>query len=384
MKKTRRRTSRPAARRSRSPRRPRVRYAVVGLGHIAQGAVLPAFAHAPNSELTALISDDPTKLRQLSRRYRVENTWSYDDYDRALESGTFDAVYIALPNNLHARYAIEAARTRKHVLCEKPMALTEEDCERMIETAREKDVRLMIAYRLHFEQANLEAVKLVTSGKLGEPRAFSSTFSMQVQAGDIRLKSETGGGTLWDIGIYCINAARYLFRDEPLEVFGYTASGDDERFREVDEMTGAVLRFPGERIAAFTTSFGAADSANYTILGTKGRLEVENAYEYATPIKHKLTIGKRSTSRTFRKRDQFAAELVYFSDCVREGRDPEPSGVEGLIDVAIIQALYRSAETRKPVEYNGPSPRRRPTPSQEIERPPVSQEPELVHVPSKD
>jgi glucose-fructose oxidoreductase len=358
----------------------KVRYAVIGLGYIAQKAVLPAFAAArTNSELTALISDDPVKLRELSDRYGVQHTFSYDEFDDALASDTFDALYVALPNHLHHRASVAAACAGKHVLCEKPMAMSEAECEDMIGAARDNDVRLMVAYRLHFEKANLAAIETVKSGEIGEPRAFASLFAMQVKPGDIRLRDETGGGTLWDIGIYCINAARYLFQDEPVEVLAGSVNSGEARFAEVDEMTSCILVFPDERLASFTTSFGAGDIATYTVLGTKGNLRVENAYEYAEPIRHILTVEDRKTERRFAKRDQFAPELLYFSDCVRDGREPEPSGLEGLIDVAIIRALYRSARTLRPVAYRGPIRQRRPSAGQEIHRPPPARKPELIH-----
>jgi len=366
-----------------SPRK--IRYAVVGLGYIAQVAVLPAFANArKNSVLTALVSDDPRKQAAVGRKYGVENVYSYDDYDDCLRSGEIDAVYLALPNHLHKDYAVRAARAGIHVLCEKPLAVTEKDCEAMILAAGEHGVRLMTAYRLHFDPANLEAIQIAKSGKLGELRYFSSTFSMQVKAGDIRLQKE-GGGTLYDIGVYCINAARYLFRDEPMGVFAYTANRGEERFREVDEMTGAVMKFPGERVATFVTSFAAADLARYEIVGTKGSLRIENAYEYASDMTRVLEIGGRTQKKTFAKHDQFAPELIHFSDCILNNREPEPSGWEGLIDVAIVRALYRSAEIGKPVDYQGPSRRNRPEPGQEMRRPAV-EEPELVNTssPSKD
>src|SRR5919106_1583704 len=205
------------------PRR-QVRYAVVGLGHIAQVAVLPAFGNARrNSKLAALVSGDPVKLEELGKKYHVEQRYSYDRYDEMLKSGEVDAVYIALPNSLHAEYAIRAAQAGVHVLVEKPMALIEEQCERMAQAARDARVKLMVAYRLHFERANLEAIEVARSGRIGEPRAFNSTFTMHVVPGNIRVQSALGGGVLYDIGIYCINAARGLFRDEPVEVRAMTA-----------------------------------------------------------------------------------------------------------------------------------------------------------------
>src|SRR5882672_667469 len=227
----------------------KIRYAVIGLGHIAQVAVFPAFAHAGrNSVLTALVSDDPEKLKQLRRRYGVKLTYSYEQYDDCLRSGDIDAVYIALPNNMHAEYSIRAANAGVHVLCEKPMALTERECQSMIRAARRHKVKLMIAYRLHFEEANLKAIEIVKSGKLGEPRTFNSLFGMQVRAGNIRTEAELGGGTLYDLGVYCINAARHLFQNEPGEAFAYSAGSNDRRFKEIDEMTSAVLRFSQDRV----------------------------------------------------------------------------------------------------------------------------------------
>jgi glucose-fructose oxidoreductase len=360
-------------------RRRKVRYAVVGLGHIAQIAVLPAFAHArQNSRLTALVSDDPQKLKQLSRRYGVGLSYSYEQYDECLRSGEVDAVYIALPNNMHAEYAIRAANANVHILCEKPMAVTERECHKMIRAARDHKVKLMIAYRLHFEKANLQAIELVKSGKLGEPRVFSSLFGLQVQEGNIRTEAELGGGTLYDLGVYCINAARHLFQSEPVEVFAYTAAPNDRRFKEVDEMTSALIRFPGERTASFTSSFGSADAASYEILGTKGKLRVDPAYEYEMALKYSVTIDGKTTSRTFPRRDQFAPELLYFSDCIQRNIEPEPSGAEGLADVRVVEALYRSVRTGRPLKIKPVSISKRPSLKQEKYRPPV-RKPQLIH-----
>ena len=363
-------------------KRAKIRYAVVGLGHIAQVAVLPAFAHArQNSQLTALVSDDPVKHEKLRSKYKVQHTYSYEEYDKCLSSGAIDAVYIALPNNLHCDFTVRAARAGIHVLCEKPMAVTEDDCEKMISAAEKAGVKLMIAYRLHFEKANLEAVEIARSGKLGEPRFFSSVFAMQVKEDNIRLKRELGGGTLYDIGVYCINAARSLFQAEPSEVHASSISGKDPRFGEIDEMTGAVLRFPEGRLASFTCSFGAADVSAYELVGTEGSLRVEPAYEYVGELKHRLTVKGKTRERTFSSRDQFAPELIYFSNCIINNVDPEPSGAEGLADVRVIRALYRSAEIGSVVQLEPYIKRQRPGMEQEITRPPVDK-PELVNVQS--
>jgi predicted dehydrogenase len=169
----------------------------------------------------------------------------------------------------------------------------------------------------------------------------------------------------------------YLFREEPLEVFAVSANGGDRRFREVDEMTSAVLRFPREKLAAFTSSFGAAAHGSYRVVGTRGDLEVSPAYESTEGMKHVLTIGGKKTQKTFPPRDQVAAELLRFSECVISGKEPEASGREGLADVRIIRALYRSAREGRTVTLPPFEKRRRPTLEQEVRRPPV-RKPELV------
>jgi predicted dehydrogenase len=360
----------------------KIRYAVVGLGHIAQSAVLPAFRHAAeNSQVTALVSNDPQKLKELGKKYKVTHTYSYDEYEACLKSGEVDAVYIALPNHMHCEFTVRAAKAGRHVLCEKPMAVTESECQQMIDACHSNHIKLMIAYRLHFEEANLKAVHLVQSRQIGEPRFFTSTFSMQVRDGDIRLRQETGGGTLYDIGIYCINAARNLFRDEPIEVFATSGNSGDRRFKEVDETTTAVMRFPNGILADFTTSFGAADVSTYRVGGTEGDLRLEPAYEYAGKLIHYLTQGSTTRKEIFSKRDQFAPELIYFSRCILDGKDPEPSGLEGMADVRIIEAMYRSVAENRPVQVEPISKDKRPTQEQQIRRPAVAK-PQLVNVES--
>jgi len=350
-----------------------LRYAVVGLGHIAQVAVLPAFGNARrNSKLVALVSGDSVKRKALSEKYGVENAYSYEQYDECLK--TVEAVYIALPNSLHCEYAVRAAKAGVHVLVEKPMAVTEEECERMIAAAREARVKLMVAYRLHFERANLEAGEIARSGRIGEPRVFNSTFCTPVVPGNIRVKKDLGGGVLYDIGIYCINAARALFREEPVEVQAI-ASG---RLDEVEESVSAMLRFSNERLASFTASFGAAKVSEYRLGGTKGDLALEPAYDYARPLKHRVTLDGEMRERRFAKRDQFAPELLYFSDCVVQNGTPEPGGDEGLADVRVIRALYRSAETGRPVALEPFAKRSRPSLEQEIRRPPI-EKPDVIH-----
>ena len=356
---------------------PPVRYAVVGLGYIAQIAVLPAFAHAKrNSRLHALVSSDSTKLAELGDQYGVDVRGGYDEYEACLRD--VDAVYICTPNSEHEEFAVRAAHAGVHVLCEKPLAVTDEECDRILRACREANVKLMTAYRLHFEPLTLEVLDLIRRGEIGEPRYFSSSFSMHATPGGIRTREETGGGTLYDLGVYCINAARMFFDAEPTQVFAYSVRGERSGMPEVDEMTSAVMRFEGDRLATFTSSFAAGGVSSFRVVGTNGDIHVEPAYEYAEALAYTLTIGDQSRTKKGKKQDQFAAELIYFSDCIRQDREPEPSGEEGAWDVRIIDALYESARRAEPISlrpFEGePAPRR----SQAISQPPV-REPDLVH-----
>jgi glucose-fructose oxidoreductase len=319
--------------------------AIVGLGHIAQSAVLPAFAQIRRyARIGALVSDDAHKLKALRRRYKVWQTYSYDGYDECLASG-IDAVYIALPNDKHRDFAIKAAQAGIHVLCEKPMAMTSGDAAAMIDAAREAKTALMIGYRLHFDPANLHAVSIARSGKLGDLRYVHSTFSMQVAATGFRLDPHMGGGPLRDLGIYCINAARYLFQAEPIAALAMASRGADPRFAKIDEMISVMLRFPGDRHALFTASFGAYATSAFRLIGTRGSMRVDPAYDENTGACIHLDRGGRTSQRTFPDVDQFAAEIRYFAECISKRRDLTASGQEGLADLLAIEAIEESLRT---------------------------------------
>jgi glucose-fructose oxidoreductase len=315
------------------------------------------------------VSDDPRKRKALARKYRGAQAFSYEEYDEALSQ--VDAVFLGLPNHLHKEYAVRAAEAGVHVLCEKPMAVTEEECEAMIAAAEKNRIKLMVAYRLHFEKGNLEAIRTVKNGKLGKPRIFSSDFAQQVKAGNVRVTEPVnrGGGPVYDMGVYCINAARYLFGAEPTKVLALSASNRERRFKKVDEMMSAVLHFPDERLATFTCSFGAADISRYSVVGTKGVLTSDPAYEYAMAMEQEIIAGGKKSKRRFPKRDQFAAEIAYFSDCILKNHTPEPSGLEGLADVRIVRALYESVRSGRAVALPSSPRKKRPSIVQEIHRP---------------
>ncbi len=322
---------------------------MVGLGDIAQVAVLPAFDRAAGVTCSALVSGDRSKRTSLGRKYDALHVTDYDGYDALLESGLVDAVYIALPNELHHDFAMRALRAGIHVLCEKPVTTTVREATQLAATAKRTRRCFMVAYRLHFDAATLHALSLAHARQTGELRLVASVFSSPVERGDIRLTGEGRGG-LFDLGIYCVNAARMVFRSEPVEVAGMHAGQGSGLFRDVPEMTSAILRYPGDRLATFTCSLRAMRTNWWSALSTKRLVRMEPGFHYAEP----LTVHLRSEAglerrRTFPKRDQFAAELEYFAGCVRRGRVPEPSAVEGLADIRILDAIDRSARTGRAV-----------------------------------
>jgi len=358
----------------------KVRYAVVGLGHLAQVAVLPAFAHLKNAEIAALVTSDKRKARILAKRYQVKDVYNYDQYEECLTKD-IDAVYIVLPNHQHCEFTMRAAKAGVHVLCEKPMAVSVAECRKMIASMRQNRRKLMIAYRLHFEKSNLESIAVGQSSKLGRVRFFSSDFGQQIVGSNVRLTEPTreGGGPIFDMGIYCINAARYLFRAEPTEVWATSASTGEARFRNAEEMTAVTMRFPGERLATFTASFGCADIGRYTLVGTKGVLTADPAYEYAQGLKLQIKVGEKMEKRQYSKRDQFAAEISYFSECILKNREPEPSGQEGLADIRVIEGIYKAVKSRSVVKLSAFEKKKRPSMRQEIRKQPHGK-PETIHV----
>jgi predicted dehydrogenase len=354
----------------------KVRYAVVGAGNIAQVAVLPAFEHArESSELVAVVSGDRRKREVLRERYALQHVADYQELEKIVASARVDALYIATPSALHKDVAVWAGRHGVHVLCEKPLASSVRDAEEIALACDQGGAKLMVAYRLHFEEATLKALELVRSGKLGEPRVFESVFSHRVRSDDIRRDAALGGGAALDLGVYCINAARSLFGAEPILVHASARFEND-----VDDTTTAVLHFPGDRVAQFTVSNSCARVSSYRVVGTEGDLRVEPAYDYLDGLTHYLTIGEQSTKRSFSRRDQFAPELIYFSRCILEDRVPEPSAQEAINDLRVVEAILESANTGVSVPLTPRPPLRGPSMAQELEKPPVAQQTPL-HAP---
>jgi predicted dehydrogenase len=265
-----------------------------------------------------------------------------------------DAVYISTNNSTHAEFTVQAAAAGKHVVCEQPMAPTVAECQQMIDACRSSQVRLMIAYRKYFEPAALDLKLVVESGKLGRLKFIHSAFSVYLRPGGGRSawhfdQCLAGGGALLDVGVYCVNTARFVTGKDPVEAAAYEWTVDPEVFKEVDENIAFRLNFPGGLVMQATASWGGAQESFLHIVGEKGWATLAPAFQYDEERRLYGRIGGRWFEKKYKVMNELALELDAFADCIRRNRGPVPNGAEGLCDVAVMQAIYQSAREGRPV-----------------------------------
>ncbi len=325
----------------------KIGYAVIGLGRIAdhfmRGALLTG-----NSAITGLVSGHRDKADKIAAQYNVPqgSIYSYENFDEIAKNPAIDAVYVALPNSMHAEYTIRAAKAGKHVLCEKPMALNVAECESMIAACKVANVKLMIAYRCHYEPIQLKAIDLIRTGKLGKVQVIESAYGFNEDAGEWRLdKKLAGGGPLYDVGIYCLNACRYLTGEEPTDFSAYASVVDhDGRFDTVEENLVWTMKFPSGAVASCSTTYGAPMDGYFRVHGSKGLLECTSAFGYENVRLRGFYSGTRiDESETTPDPYQFQAEADHFSNCILMNKEPQSPGEEGLRDLTYITRIYRSA-----------------------------------------
>lgn len=347
----------------------KIRYAIVGLGDISQEALMPGVKHTGNSEITALVSSDREKLGALGERYGVQHRYSYEEFSQLLASGEIDAVYLGTPNWRHAEFAIPSLEAGIHVLSEKPLEVSADKCRAMIAAAERGNALLMTAYRLHFEPANLDAVRRIRAGELGELVAFTSCFGQMVDPANHRSRSGIEAGPLFDMAPYPINAIRFLFGAEPLEVVSAIAVRHEEAgLGKLDDTIAVTLRMPGNRLAQFTVSYFTDQIDNLTISGTKGSIHMDSAFGYGEGLEQ---FRKNSGSReheVYQATDQFGGELKYFSDCILKGRSVEPDGEEGLADLLVIEAIAAALKLGGAVKIEPLERQRRIDPDEQEQR----------------
>ncbi len=329
----------------------KVRYAIVGLGDISQEAMMPGIAHTGNSKITALVSGDPEKLEALGDRYDVEHRYSYEQFPALIASGEIDAIYLATPNWRHAEFAVPALEAGIHVLCEKPLEVSSAKCREIIAASEKSGAKLMTAYRLHFEPATLDAIKRIRAGELGELIAFTSCFAQMVDPANHRATSGIEAGPLFDMGPYPINAIRYLFGAEPMEVVSAAGSRHPgSGVGDFDDTVAVTLRMPGNALAQFTVSYYANDLDSLIIAGTEGSIHMSPCYGFQNGLEQNRQIGAKKSHEAFKATDQFGGEMKYLSDCILEDRAPEPDGEEGLADLLVIEAIVEALRSGGPVK----------------------------------
>lgn len=335
----------------------RLGWAVVGLGALSLGQLLPALREAKYSRLVAVVSGSPEKARRVAEQQGLspENIYSYENFDRIRDNPDIDVVYIVLPNGLHAEYSIRASQAGKHVMCEKPMATTPEECERMIAAAKEAGRYLMVAYRAQFEPRHVEVARLVRSRAFGNPRAITAEFVQNQGAPDQwRHKlALAGGGSLPDIGLYPLNFSRFVLGEEPEEVMAHISTPpNDPRFREVEDRVAFTLRFPSGVLAQCLSGYSAHRSSRFRVMSERGWVGLDPAFAYERNV---LTVGRRvgqqegSEQRQVEDKNQFTLEIDHLSQAILNGTPVKTPGEEGLRDHRIMAALYQSARENRPV-----------------------------------
>lgn len=333
----------------------KIRYAIVGLGHIAQDAVIPAFKKAKrNSQLTTIISQHEEKLHYIGDKYKIKNRYLLSHLEDAFTSEDFDALYICTPNDSHGYITEKASQHGIHVICEKPQSIRYLEALEMIENVKKNNIKYMTAYRFHFHPAYKEIHRLLIQKKIGDLKIFQAQFNLNIKdISNFRLQSpDKGGGPLHDIGIYCINAARTFFKEEPLNVFAFSHSSRDIRFKDCDEMVSCILKFPHDKIASFTVSFGSYRSSEFDLIGTLGKLKLERAFEYSKPMTLKLYQDKKIISHKFFRLDQFASEILHFSDCILNNKKPLIPIDDGSQDLKVVEALLLSLDLSSPINLD--------------------------------
>jgi predicted dehydrogenase len=331
----------------------RIGYAVVGLGSIAEIAVLPSFRKSKTSKLVSLVSRDESRAQALGAKFGVKHCYSYENYDQCLSQPGVDAVFITSVNNAHAEQTIRAAKAGKHVLCEKPMATSVEDCQRMVNACRDHNVRLMIAYRKYFEPGSVALKKLVTDGKLGRLRHIFSSYTEIVDPGKAKTwqlnQKVAGGGSLVDLGIYCVNTMRWVAGSSPIDATAYRWTEDPQRFSEVEDNIAFRLTHPGGLVCQGTSSFSSMAASFVQVHGDQGWAALNPAFAFEEERRLFGKIRGEWFEQKFKVIDEFALELNAFAESIHRGSDTEPDGMEGLRDMATIEAIYRSAQENRTV-----------------------------------
>ncbi|WP_207492939.1 Gfo/Idh/MocA family protein [Aridibaculum aurantiacum] len=323
--------------------------ALVGLGEYSTGQLAPALQETNHCYLAGIVTGSPGKVDEWKRKYNIANSnvYNYENFDSICDNPDIDIIYIVLPNGLHAEYVVRAAKTGKHIICEKPMAVTVEECDKMIAACKEAGVMLSIGYRLHFEPYNKEMMRLGQQKVFGEIRSLKAYNGMSNTSGWRLDKKLAGGGPLMDVGIYCLQGCRYTTGMEPVAVTAREGNKTDTaKFKEVEETIYWELEFPNGAKADCMSS--------YTQVANVLRAEAENGwFELSPGYNYDGIQGKTSEGELkFPEVNQQALQMDDFAMAVKENRPTPVPGEMGRQDVKILQAIYKAMETGERVEIS--------------------------------
>ena len=308
-----------------------VGYGAIGLGTISD-IFMRACAQSQTAKITALVTGHPdTKGVKYAEMYGIPKTsiYTYETFDRIRDNKEVDAVYVGLPNSMHCEFTVRAAQAGKHVLCEKPMAISSAECRKMIDACRQANVKLMIGYRVQFDPTWIQVSEIIGSGKIGQLQSFQGGFFAQQQVGAWRLSKKLGGGgALMDLGIYPLNAIRHALGEEPTDFTAIVSTREQgTRFAEVEQSMEWTMKFPSGVLASCGCSYGSRGPSYVSVHAEKGTLEMNPAFGYegmhlrgdagGKPI-DLLSSGKQPFG--------FVLEAEHFADCIRNNKEPESPG----------------------------------------------------------
>jgi predicted dehydrogenase len=338
----------PTLSRAAGPER-KIGFALCGLGNLSTNQIAPALQNTQFCRLAGIITGTPEKARRWQARYNIpdRNVYNYDTMAKLADNPDIDVVYVVTPNGLHADHTIAAAKAGKHVLCEKPMEVSPERCQQMIDACKTAGKQLAIGYRLHFEPNHLECARLAREKVLGGLKFIEAGFGFQIgDPNQWRLKKAlSGGGPMMDVGIYALQAMRYLSGEEPVAVSAIATTTDPVKFRDIEESLAWQLKFPSGVLASGNTTYAFNGINRFMANTERGWFMLNPAYGYDG------ISGMRSDGQAIQLPylDQFAAEMDDFAQCILGNRPTRVPGEEGLRDLKIITAIYESARTGKVV-----------------------------------
>lgn len=324
--------------------------ALCGLGGLSTNQLAPALQKTKYCRLAGVVTGDRHKAKQWQAKYDIPdaNVYSYDTIERMADNPDIDIVYVVTPNALHRDNTLAAAKARKHVFCEKPMEISVARCQEMIDACKKAERMLGVAYRCQFEPHNLECMRIAREKELGTIKIIEGCFGITVGEPDQwRLKHAlSGGGALMDVGVYVLQATRYLTGEEPVLISAVETKTDPKKFAEVDESIAWTATFPSGVVAYCAASFNTALASRFRAQTERGWFGLDPAFNYGG-IKGARSDGK---PLQFSQVDQFAAELDDFARCILENEPTKVSGEQGLQDVKLLTAIYESARTGKAIK----------------------------------